>query len=46
MWVWVIDQLWTFICIGIAGGIAGAIYQSRRTPIDAETSPTELSQPS
>ena len=41
MWVWVIDQLWTFICIGIAGGIAGAIYQSRRTPNDSETSAEE-----
>ena len=38
MWTWVIDQLWTFICIGIAGGIAGAIYQSSRTQIDVETS--------
>jgi hypothetical protein len=40
MWVWVTDQLWTFICIGIAGGIAGAIYQSRR-PSDLEISPAE-----
>ena len=30
--------LWTFICIGISGGIAGAIYQSRRTQsvVDSE----------
>ena len=46
MWVWVIDQLWIFVCIGIAGGIAGAIYQSRRAQVDEETSPTELSKPS
>jgi hypothetical protein len=46
MWLWVIDQLWIFICIGIAGGIWGAVYQSRRTQIDVETSPTEASQPS
>jgi hypothetical protein len=43
MWVWVVDHLWTLICIAIAGGIAGAVYQSR-TPSDGETSPTELSQ--
>ena len=45
MWVWVIDQLWTFICVGIAGGIAGAIYQSRRTGRDPETSPIEANIP-
>jgi hypothetical protein len=39
MWVWVIDQLWIFLCIGIAGGIWGAVYQLRRTQIDVETSP-------
>jgi hypothetical protein len=44
--VWVIDQSWIFICIGIAGGIWGAVYQSRRTQIDVETRPTEASQPS
>jgi hypothetical protein len=46
MWVWVIDQLWTFICIGVAGGIWSAIYHSMRPQSDVETSPTEPSQQS
>ena len=45
MWVWLIDQLWIFICLGIAGGIAGAVYQSRRSPSDRERSSEETQLP-
>ncbi len=45
MWTWVINQLWTFICIGVLGGIAGAIYQSRRTQIDVEIRSEETQSP-
>jgi hypothetical protein len=45
MSAWVIDQLWILICIGIAGGIAGAVYQSRRSLTDQERSSEETQLP-
>jgi hypothetical protein len=45
MWVWVTDQLWTFICSGIAGGILvgtrEAIKASKERPPAEHTEDNE-----